>query len=58
MGHHRLLGGSGCDPVLVELEQVVGGGDQSRFRPGGGSAPSSELPEPAVVLDLPECRLD
>jgi hypothetical protein len=56
--HRRLLGGGGCDPVLVELQQVVGGGDQSPFRPGGGSATSSELPEPAVVLDLPERRLD
>jgi hypothetical protein len=29
--HRRLLGGGGCDPVLVELEEVVGGGDQSPF---------------------------
>lgn len=25
------LSGGGCDPVVVELQEVVGGGDQSPF---------------------------
>jgi hypothetical protein len=53
-----LSGDGGCGPVVVELEQILGGGVQSPFRPCGGSASSSELSEAAVVLDLSEGRLD
>jgi hypothetical protein len=32
-------GGDGADePVLMELSEVVGGGDEPPFRPAGGSA--------------------
>ena len=32
------LGRGGLELVAVELEQVVGGGDEAPFRAGGGSA--------------------
>src|SRR5215217_7372019 len=32
------LGGGGGDQVAVELEEIVGGGDEPPFRPAGGSA--------------------
>jgi len=44
--------------VLVELQQVVGGGDQSPFRACGGSASSQKLTDAPVVLGLCEHRLD
>src|SRR4051812_49670392 len=36
--------------VLVELEEVMGGRDQSPFGPGGGSAASGEAGESAGVF--------
>jgi dienelactone hydrolase len=45
-------------PVVVELEEVVGGCDQAPFRPRGGTASSSQPGDPAVVFDLSEHRLD
>src|ERR1700761_1084205 len=56
-GFRPASGGDGRDPVLVELQEVMGGGNQPPLRPDGSSASSSELPEAAVVLDLPEGRL-
>ena len=53
----RTLGGEG-ELVAVELEEVVCGGDQSPFRPGGRSASSREPVEPAIELHLREHRLD
>ena len=50
--------GGGRDPVVVELQEVVGGCDQAPLRPRGGPASSSEPGHPAVVFDLPEHRLD
>ena len=52
------LSGGGRDPVAVELEEVVGRGDQSPFRAHGGSASSLEAVDPAVELDLAEHGLD
>lgn len=49
--------GGGRDPVVVELQEAVGGGDQSPFR-SRGPASSSESGYPAVVLKLPKDRLD
>jgi hypothetical protein len=46
------------DPVVVELQQVVGGGDKAPLGRRGGSASSSEPCDRAVVFDLPEDRLD
>src|SRR5438309_8457159 len=45
-----------CDGhlVLVELQQVVGGGDQAPFRACGGSASSQKLIDAPVVLGLCE----
>src|SRR5829696_9900548 len=52
-------GGSGgrCG-VFVELEEVVGGGDQSPFGADGGSASASEAVDAAVELGVGEDRLD
>src|SRR5215210_2706983 len=44
--------------VLVELEEVMGGRDQSPFGPGGGSAASGEAGESAVVFGVTEDRFD
>jgi hypothetical protein len=55
----RVSGGGGLggrDPVLVQLHQVVGGGDQTPFRSDRSAASSSELSEAAVVFDLSEGR--
>jgi hypothetical protein len=43
--------------VVVELLQVLGRGDEAP-RPHGGSSASWSLPESAVVLGVPEHRLD
>jgi hypothetical protein len=42
----------------VELEEVVGGGDQPPFRADGGAASSSEAVDAAVELRVGEDRLD
>src|SRR5215207_2467455 len=52
------LGGRGRDLVLVELEQVVGGGDQPPFGPAGGSSSSLKAVDPTVELRVSEHRLD
>src|ERR1700761_8552554 len=52
------LVGSWLDPVGVEFEEIVGGRDESPFRPRGGPASSHEPVAPAVVFDLAEGRLD
>ncbi len=44
--------------MSVELEEVVGGGDQSPFGPDRGSSSSSEAVDPAVELGVGEDRLD
>src|SRR3954451_19836553 len=52
---------SGCrggESVLVELEDVVAGGDESPLAATGGSAAALEAFDRAVELDLPEHRLD
>src|SRR3954468_1256489 len=53
-----LLGRHGREAVVVELEDVVGGGDQSPFAADGGSAAAVEAFDRAVELDLAEYRLD
>src|SRR4051794_2317840 len=50
-----LLGGG---EVSVELEEVVGSGDQAPFGPGGRSVAPGEAREPAVVFGVAEDRLD
>jgi transposase len=45
-------------PTLVELDQVVGGGDQAPFAAHRGSASSSEAVESAVEFGVAEDRLD
>lgn len=50
------LGGGGG--VLVEFEEVVGGGDEAPFGACGGSAASGEARERAVVFGVAEDRLD
>src|SRR3954449_336384 len=56
----RVRGGSVLrgGEVLVELDEVVGGGHQPPFGPCGGSAASGEAGEAAVVLGVAEDRLD
>src|SRR5688500_5349463 len=52
---------SGCrggEAVGVELEQVVGGRDQSPLAATGGSASALEAFDRPVELDLTEHRLD
>src|SRR6478672_7345476 len=52
---------SGCgggELVVVELEQVVGRGDQPPFAARSGSAAALEAFDRAVELDLAEHRLD
>src|SRR3954454_11196845 len=44
--------------MVVEFEDVVGGGDQSPFAADGGSAAALEAFDRAVELDLPEHGLD
>jgi hypothetical protein len=44
--------------VAVELEQVVGGGDQAPFGADGCPASSVEAVQAAVELGLREHRLD
>lgn len=44
--------------MLVELQEVVGGGDQPPFRERGRSSSSLELVDAPVVLGLCEHRLD
>src|SRR5947209_18548224 len=44
--------------VLVELEEVMGGRDQSPFGPRGGAAASGEARESAVVFGVAEDRFD
>src|SRR4051812_25987276 len=57
-GRPALSGAGGRECVRVELEQVVGGGDQPPFRAGGGSAAALEALDPAVELRVGEHRLD
>ena len=52
---------SGCrgrQSVSVELQQVVGGGDQAPFRADGRPTPAFEPPRASVLLDVGEDRLD
>jgi hypothetical protein len=51
-------GGCGRQGVSVELEEVVGGGDQAPFRAGGHPASAFEASDASVGLDLAEDRLD
>ena len=53
-----ISGGAGGEVVAVELEEIVGGGDQSPFRPAGRSAAALEALDHAVELELAEHRLD
>ena len=53
-----LLGGRGRQLVAVELEEVVGGGDQPPFRAAGGSSSSLEAVDAPVELGVSEDRLD
>src|SRR3954453_12408071 len=48
----------GLEPVMVELQEGVGGGAQSPFAAAGGSAAALEAFGRAVELDLAEHRLD
>src|SRR5215207_11546562 len=53
------LGRGGCEAVvLVELEDVVGGGNHSPLAADGGSTAALEAFDRAVELDLAEHRLD
>src|SRR5215207_5651417 len=52
------LDGDGVDPMAVELEEVVCGGDQPPFRATGGSSAALEAADLAVELQLAEDRLD
>src|SRR3954447_20454995 len=52
-GHHRP-----SPRRAVSSPEVVGGGDQSPFRPAGGSAAALEAIDPAVELRVGEYRLD
>ena len=54
----RFLGGCERGLVAVELEEVVGGGDQPPFRPAGGSAAALEAVDAAVELGVGEHGLD
>src|SRR5215217_5032163 len=54
--HHNSL--LDCDPVAVELEEVVAGGDGPPFRPAGRSPAALEAADLAVELQLTEDRLD
>src|SRR3954454_14196613 len=51
-------GGGGGRLVAVELEEVVGSGDQPPFRSARGSAPALEASHLAVELQLTEDGLD
>src|SRR5215216_6212385 len=59
---HRRAGGSlageGGDPVAVELEEVVAGGDEPPFRAAGRSSAALEASDLAVELQLTEDRFD
>src|ERR687886_548359 len=44
--------------VAVELQEVVGGGDQSPFRPARRSSAALEAVDPSVELRVSEYRLD
>jgi hypothetical protein len=60
-GHGRCgpdSGCSGCQRLVVELHQVVGGRDQAPLGARGRSASSVEAAHPAIVLCVPEHRLD
>src|SRR5688572_21243692 len=48
----------GCGGGAVELEQVVGGGDELPFGVAGGQAASSEAGDASEVLDVAEDRFD
>src|SRR3954452_24301675 len=50
--------GGGGRLVAVELEEVVGSGDESPFRSARGSAAALEASHLAVELQLPEDGLD
>ncbi len=54
----RLSGRRGGDLVVVELEEVVGRGDQSPFTSACGSAAALKAFDRTVELDLTEDRLD
>src|SRR4051794_41938967 len=47
------LGLHGREAVVVEFEDVVGGGDQSPFAADGGSAAALEAFDPAVLHGVP-----
>jgi hypothetical protein len=51
-------GGCGGGLVGVELEEVVGGGDQPPFGVAGGSSAALEAVDPAVELGVAEDGLD
>jgi hypothetical protein len=44
--------------MAVELQEIVGGGDEPPFRPAGRSAAALEAADLAVELELAEDRLD
>src|SRR3954447_596118 len=54
----RVSGGDGAEAVVVELEEIVGGGDEPAFRPAGRSAAALEASDLAVELQLAEDGLD
>src|SRR6186997_2903065 len=57
-GDGRRSGSRGGQLVVVELEHVVRGGNQSPLTAAGGSAATLEAFERAVELDLAEDGLD
>src|SRR4051794_32868987 len=52
------LGCRGRQVVPVELQEVVGGGDETPFRADGRPAPAFEASGATVLLDIGEDRLD
>jgi hypothetical protein len=52
------LDGDGGDLVAVQLQEIVGGGDEPPFRAAGRSAAALEAADLTVALELPENGLD
>ena len=52
------LDGHREDPVAVELEEIVGGGDEPPFRPAGRSSAALEAADLSVELQLAEDGFD
>jgi hypothetical protein len=57
-GAAALLGGDSGDQVAVELDEVVGRGDEPPFRPAGRSPAALEASHLAVELQLAEDGFD